>query len=85
MEDLNISSGETAFLTSILFVGTGITSVFVSPVMARFSAKYVIIVVEILNSLSCLLFLYSSDSYVLVFARVVQGASQAFMVTYVPV
>ena len=85
MEELKITQGETAFMASIIFMACGITSFFVSPVMARFNAKTVIIVCEVFNSLSCLLFLYSSDYYWLLFARIIQGCAQAFLVTYSPV
>ena len=85
MDELKISQGETAFMASVLFMACGVASLFVSPIMATFRAKTVIIWCEMLNSLSCLLFLYSSNYYWLLFARVIQGCSQAFLVTYSPV
>jgi len=85
MAELKITQGETAFMASVLFMACGIGSLFVSPCMAKFEAKTVLIWCEFSNSLSCLLFLYSSNYYMLLFARAIQGFGQAFLVTYSPV
>ena len=82
MDDLSITQGETAFLASVAYLACGVGSIFVSPIMKAFKAKHVIVVAQILNASSTLLFLYSTDYYYLLAARIVSGFSYAFFSTY---
>ena len=85
MDDLKITPGETAFLASVAYLACGVGSIFVSPVMKTFKAKHVIVIAQALNASSTLLFLYSTDYYALIGARIVSGFSYAFFSTYQPV
>jgi len=53
--------------------------------MKYFKAKNVLVSAQILNASSTLLFLYSTNYYALLGARIVQGFSYAFFSTYQPV
>ena len=81
-KDLQISKGEAAFLTSIAYLATGVGSLFVAPMMSCFKVKHVLIGAHILNASSTLFFLYSDTYWLLLSARIVQGVSYAFYVTY---
>ena len=71
MAELKITQGETAFLASVCFLATAVGSLFVAPLMRCFKVKHVIVAATMLNASSTLFFLYSSDYWWLLTARVV--------------
>jgi len=71
MAELKITQGETAFLASVSHLTAGLASIFVAPLMKTFKVKHVLVVSLFLNASSTLLFLYSTDYYALLGARIV--------------
>ena len=57
-KDLEITKGQIAFLAEISYMGTGLASLFVSPIMKKFTAKSVLIVSSFGNAISCFVFAY---------------------------
>ena len=82
---LDITKGQIAFLAGIAYLGTAIASLFVSPMMKRYTAKSVIIVCEFGNAIACLVFAYNNRYLWLSVSRFIQGVFQAFIFSYSPV
>lgn len=70
MKDLDITQGQCAFLASVSFLATAVGSLFVSPLMRIFKVKHVIVIATMLNASSTLFFLYSSNYWHLMGARI---------------
>ena len=72
-KDLEITKGQIAFLAGISYMGTGLASLFVSPIMKNFTAKSVLILSSFGNAISCFVFAYNDRYLWLVLSRFVLG------------
>jgi len=85
MNELNISTTQIAFMSSLVYVGLSFSSVFASAILTIFKAKHVLVLSFTFNAVSCFLFALSSDYFLLCVSRILLGVTQAFTVIYSPV
>ena len=73
MEDLNISQGEIAFLSSAVNIGLAIAALIVAPIMTVAKTKSVLVISYLVNSFASGLFAFSTQYAFLTFARFLLG------------
>ena len=84
-QDLSLTDMEIAVLNSVTFLVCGVLTILTGPVMAKFEARSVLVFCAICNSLGSFTFLFTSNYWLLVAGRALNGLSDAFICTYNPV
>ena len=72
-QDLSLTDKEIAILNSVTFLVCGALTIFTGPVMARFDARSVLVFCALCNSLGSFTFLFTSNYWLLVTGRALNG------------
>ena len=84
-KEINLDYSEQAMLGSLVYLGFSFASIFAGLIFSKYSPKNICAIILILNSISCLIFSFSSDKNILFLMRFFMGATGAFIVVYSPV
>ena len=82
---LDLKETQYGYLESSVFLGNIVGSIVASFLFREVSTKYVLISVLILNALMQSVFIYTTNFYVLLIARILSGSFQVFVTIYWPV
>ena len=84
-QDLSLSDKEIAILNGVTFLVCGALTIFTAPIMLKFEARSVLIFCALCNSFGSFMFLLTSNYWLLVLGRSLNGMAQALICTYSPV
>ena len=84
-KEINLDYSEQAMIGSLIYLGFSFASIFAGLIFSKYSPKNVCAIILILNSVSCLIFSFSSDKNILFLMRFFMGATGAFISVYGPV
>jgi hypothetical protein len=85
IKEIKLDYKEQALLGSLVYLGLSTASLFTSLIFSKFSPSKVCAVVLILNCISCFVFSFSSNKYIIFPMRFMMGVTEAFIVIYGPV
>ena len=85
IKEIKLDYKEQALLGSLVYLGLSTASLFTSLIFSKFSPSKVCAVVLILNCISCFVFSFSSNKYIMFPMRFMMGVTEAFIVIYGPV
>ena len=85
IKEITLDYKEQALLGSLVYLGLSTASLFTSLIFSKFSPSKVCAVVLILNCISCFVFSFSSNKYIMFPMRFMMGVTEAFIVIYGPV
>ena len=85
IKEIKLDYKEQALLGSLVYLGLSTASLFTSLIFSKFSPSKVCAVVLILNCISCFVFSFSSNKYIMFPRRFMMGVTEAFIVIYGPV
>ena len=84
IKEIKLDYKEQALLGSLVYLGLSTASLFTSLIFSKFSPSKVCAVL-ILNCISCFVFSFSSNKYIIFPMRFMMGVTEAFIVIYGPV
>ncbi len=85
IKEITLDYKEQALLGSLVYLGLSTASLFTSLIFSKFSPSKVCAFVLILNCISCFVFSFSSNKYIMFPMRFMMGVTEAFIVIYGPV
>ena len=85
IKEIKLDYKEQALLGSLVYLGLSTASLFTSLIFSKFSPSKVCAFVLILNCISCFVFSFSSNKYIMFPMRFMMGVTKAFIVIYGPV
>ena len=85
IKEIKLDYKEQALLGSLVYLGLSTASLFTSLIFSKFSPSKVCAFVLILNCISCFVFSFSSNKYIMFPMRFMMGVTEAFIVIYGPV
>lgn len=83
--EMNLTYEEKAALGSLVYLGISLATLIVPLVYQRYSAAFTLVITITANVCFCLLFSFTSNLYIMYFARFGMGFTQAFCIVYAPV
>ena len=84
-KEIELDYSEQALLGSLVYLGLSFASIFVSLFFTKFPPSKVCSVILFLNCLSCFIFSFATDKFILFLMRFSMGVTEAFIVIYGPV
>ena len=74
-QDLSLNDKEIAILNGVTFLVCGGLTIFTAPIMVKFEARSVLVFCAAINSLGSFMFLLTSNYWLLVAGRSLNGAA----------